>query len=103
MLNIPTKLVDIVSIQKDAVVSREILQAQKGTVTVFAFSSGQGLSEHTNPFEALLYVFEGDAEVIIDRQKRQLMPGALITLPANTPHSVLATTDMKMLLIMIRT
>ena len=98
--------------QAASVVSRVLLKNKGGTVTLFAFSKGEGLSEHTAPFDALVHVIEGEAEIGIAPvreanvdaalEKFRVQAGRIITLPANRAHSVTATTDFKMLLIMIR-
>lgn len=95
--------------QAASVVSRVLLKNKGGTVTLFAFSKGEGLSEHTAPFDALVHVIEGEAEIGIaladldaPLEKFHVRAGEIITLPANRAHAVIATTDFKMLLIMIR-
>jgi quercetin dioxygenase-like cupin family protein len=93
--------VEMVQYQKGSVVSRMIAFANAGTVTLFAFSEGEGLSEHTAPFDAILYVMDGDARIIIDGTEHLLTAGELIIMPANIPHAVYARTDFKMMLIMI--
>jgi quercetin dioxygenase-like cupin family protein len=85
-----------------AVVSREVLRKQTGTVTVFAFDEGQGLSEHTAPFDALVQVLDGEAEVIIEGQPHRVKAGELIIMPANKPHALQAVNRFKMMLVMIR-
>lgn len=100
--NNPLNLKEMVAIQEGAVVSKEILRSEKGTITIFAFGKGQGLSEHTNPYEAALQVIEGETEVTIGGKAQPVKEGELILLPANIPHAVMATTDMKMVLTMIR-
>ena len=93
---------DLVNYQEGSVVSRVILKRDKGNVTVFAFDAGQGLSEHTSPFDALLQAIEGEAEITVAGQPTTLRSGELILLPAEKPHAVKATTRFKMLLTMIR-
>ena len=99
--------------QAASVVSRVLLKNKGGTVTLFAFAKGEGLSEHTAPFDALVHLVEGEAEIGIAPVKREtdtdvalkkfsVGAGEIITLPANRAHAVTATTDFKMLLIMIR-
>jgi len=92
---------EMVAYQKSSVVSRMLSFSNAGTVTLFAFSEGEGLSEHTAPFDAILYVMEGDARIIIDGIEHLLTAGELIIIPANSPHAVYARTDFKMMLIMI--
>ncbi len=96
------RLADIVSYQEGAIVSREIVGKKAGTVTVFAFDTGQGLSEHTAPFDALVYVLDGEAQVSISGQLLQLKNGDMVIMPANAPHALKATTRFKMVLTMIR-
>ena len=96
------KLIDLVEYQKGSVVSREIVRKNTGTVTLFAFDEGQGLSEHTAPFDALVYVLDGEAEIIISQKPFHLGGGEMIIMPANQPHALKATKKFKMLLIMIR-
>lgn len=93
---------DTVSYQDDAIVSREIAGKDTGTVTCFAFAKGQGLSEHTSPFDALAYVFDGEVEIHISGKPHFLKEGEMIIIPANKPHAVKALEKFKMLLIMIR-
>lgn len=92
----------MVGYQAGAVVSRAIVSRKTGTITLFAFDAGQGLSEHTAPFDALVHVLEGAAEIMIDGQPFQLSDGEIILLPANRPHAVQTSSRFKMLLIMIR-
>jgi quercetin dioxygenase-like cupin family protein len=96
------KLADIVSYQEGAVVSREIVSKNTGTVTVFAFGAGQGLSEHTAPFDALVYLIDGEAEVTIAGKPLRLTTGDMVVMPANKPHALKAVTRFKMVLTMIR-
>ncbi len=93
---------ELVSYQEGAVVSRTLLKRSAGTVTVFAFAEGQGLSEHTSPFDALVHVLEGHAEITIAGKQLAGAAGQCVLLPANEPHAVKATTRFKMLLTMIR-
>lgn len=95
-------LIDLLQYQPESVVSRTLIKKEKGTVTLFAFAKGQGLSEHTAPFDAMVHVLEGTAEISIENDKFQIKRGQFIILPANKPHSVTATEDFKMLLTMIR-
>jgi quercetin dioxygenase-like cupin family protein len=88
--------------QDDAVVSKEILKKPTGTITLFAFDKGQGLSEHTAPFDASVVIVEGQAQITISGKPHKLNAGDLIVMPANQPHSVFALQRFKMLLIMIR-
>jgi quercetin dioxygenase-like cupin family protein len=95
----PLALVDY---QEGAVVSREILKRPTGTVTLFAFDAGQGLSEHTAPFAALAQVIEGEAEITIAGTPHPVKGGEMILMPANQPHALKACTPFKMILTMIR-
>ena len=88
--------------QAGAVVSRQITKAEAGNVTLFAFDAGQELSEHTAPFDALVHVLDGQAEIKISGQPFQLQPGEAIIMPANEPHALRAVTRFKMLLTMIK-
>ncbi|MEI6127149.1 MAG: cupin domain-containing protein [Pseudomonadota bacterium] len=92
----------LVAYQQGSVVSREILKKQAGTVTVFAFDEGQGLSEHTAPFDALVQVIDGEAEIAIAGIPYRLKAGEMIIMPANKTHALKALSRFKMLLIMIR-
>jgi quercetin dioxygenase-like cupin family protein len=93
---------DAIGYQDKAIVSREIVNKNTGTVTVFAFDKEQGLSEHMAPFDALVYILDGEAEIIISGKPRYLQAGEMIVMPANKPHALKATEKFKMLLIMIR-
>ncbi|MCK9230244.1 MAG: cupin domain-containing protein [Syntrophales bacterium] len=93
---------ELVHYQEGAVVSREIVKKPTGTVTFFAFAEGQGLSEHTVPFDALVQVTDGTAEISIDGIPYQVEEGEMIIMPANVPHAVAAVTGFKMILVMIK-
>jgi len=95
-------LPDLIAYQEGAVVSRQITKADAGNVTLFAFDQDQGLSEHTAPFDALVHVLEGEAEVTISGQPFVLNAGDVIIMPANEPHALKARQKYKMLLTMIR-
>jgi len=95
-------LSEMVSYQTGSVVSRQITKADAGNVTLFAFDEGQELSEHTAPFDALVHVVEGEAEIIISGKSFFLKSGDAIIMPANDPHAVKAPSQFKMLLTMIR-
>jgi quercetin dioxygenase-like cupin family protein len=97
--NILSGLVDY---QENSVVSRTLIDKKVGTVTLFAFDADQGLSEHTAPFDALLYVFDGEAEATISGKPIHLKSGMITLLPVGKPHSVRALSRFKMMLIMIR-
>lgn len=97
------KLEENINYQDGAVVSREILKNASGTITLFAFDKGQGLSEHKTPFEALVYIVDGEAEITIAGKAENLKMGEMIHLPAKKLHSLKATKRFKMLLIMLKT
>lgn len=96
------RLVDLADYQDGSVVSRTIINKKTGTVTFFAFDKGQGLSEHTAPFDALVYLLDGEAEISISGKPHHLKQGEMIIMPANQPHSLKALKKFKMILIMLR-
>ena len=96
------KLVDLVNYQEGSVVSRTIIDKNTGTLTLFAFDKGQGLSEHTAPFDALVHVIDGEAEVTISGTPTNLRSGEMIIMPASQPHALRATKRFKMMLVMIK-
>jgi quercetin dioxygenase-like cupin family protein len=96
-------LIELLEYRDGSIVSRVLLKNNGGTVTLFAFDQGEGLSEHTAPFEALVFVIDGEAEVELAGKAYSVRTGETITLPANIPHAVKAATKFKMLLTMIRT
>jgi len=98
----PLNLVDSVAYQADAVVSRTLIKSDAGTVTVFAFDAGQELTEHTAPFDALVHVLDGDAEIRINQDIHSVKTGELLIMPANEPHALRAVQPFKMLLTMIK-
>jgi len=93
---------DSISYQTDGIVSKRIIQKDKGNITLFAFDAGQKLSEHTAPFDALVQVLAGSAEIVIGGNPNQLTSGQSIIMPANIPHAVNANERFIMLLTMIR-
>lgn len=95
-------LAPLLDYQKEAVVSKEIIKKDAGTVTLFAFDKGQGLSEHTAPFDALVYIVDGSAEIRIAGKLSIVKKGQIAILPANKPHAVKAVRKFKILLVMIR-
>ncbi len=95
-------MADLVSYQDGAVVSRQITRAEKGNVTLFAFDAGQELSEHNAPYDALVHILEGEAEIHISGQAYPLAAGEAIVIPANAAHAIRAAQRFKMLLTMIR-
>lgn len=97
------RMADLVEYQEGAIVSRTLIDKKTGTVTLFAFDKGEGLSEHTTPFDALVYILDGKAEVVISGIPYNLNKEDTITMPANEPHSLRAIERFKMLLIMVKT
>lgn len=95
-------LVDMVSYQEGSVVSKTIIKKKTGTVTLFAFDQGQGLSEHTAPFDAMVQVLDGEVEIKISGKPFLLKQGDMMIMPANQPHALSAVKRFKMLLTMIR-
>ena len=95
-------MTDLVEYQSGTVVSRQITSAPSGNVTLFAFDKDQELSEHTSPFDAMVYLLDGNAEVMISKKVTKIKAGEAIIMPANEPHALIATTRFKMLLIMIK-
>lgn len=93
---------ELLKYQADAVVSQEIVKKETGTVTLFAFDKGQGLSEHTAPFDALVYIVDGRAEITISGKPSIVKKGEIIIMPAHKPHALKAVQKFKMLLVMIR-
>jgi quercetin dioxygenase-like cupin family protein len=98
----PLNIKDLIDYQDAAVVSREIIRKKTGTVTIFAFDKGEGLSEHTAPFDAMVQVIDGAAEIIISGQKNRVDTGEMIIMPGNVPHALNAIERFKMVLTMIR-
>ncbi len=97
-----SSLADLVDYQEGAVVSKTLIKKDTGTVTLFAFDEGQGLSEHTAPFDALVCVIEGEVEIMISGNPYVLKTGEMIILPVNEVHSLKAIRKFKMMLTMIR-
>lgn len=95
-------LADLIDYQAGSVVSRTIIDKKAGTVTLFAFDESQGLSEHTAPYDAMVYVLDGEAEVVISGKPIRLKKGEFVMMPANEPHALSSVTKFKMLLIMIK-
>ena len=98
----PVSLNDLVDYQQGSVVSNTLVKKEKGTVTLFAFDAGEGLSEHTAPFDALVQIVDGEADVSVGSEKHSVSSGEVLLLPADIPHAVQATKRFKMLLTMIR-
>ncbi len=93
---------NLIAYQKDSVVSKTIIGKKTGTVTLFAFDQGQGLSEHTAPFEAIVVMVDGEAEITVAGNPHLVKKGEMIILPANIPHALQALSPFKMLLTMIK-
>lgn len=98
----PQDLAEFVAYGSDAVISKTLLDKPTGTLTLFAFDAGQGLSEHTSPYDAVVQVLDGQAMITIDGQATHVETGQLIVMPANIPHALAAEKPFKMLLTMIR-
>jgi len=98
----PFEFASSINYQTDGIVSKRIIQKEKGNITLFAFDAGQKLSEHTAPFDAMVQVMQGSAEIVIGGQPNQLIAGQSIIMPANIPHAVNAKERFIMLLTMIR-
>jgi quercetin dioxygenase-like cupin family protein len=96
------KLIDLIDYQEGSVVSRALIDKKTGTVTLFAFDEGQGLSEHTAPFDALVYIVDGEAEITISGKSLCVKEGEMVIMPANESHALKAIKKFKMLLTMIR-
>lgn len=95
-------LEELVEYQEKAIVSKEIIKKDTGTITVFAFDEGEGLSEHTAPFDAMVQILDGTLELTIDRELYELKKGDMIIMPANVPHALHAVKRFKMVLSMIK-
>jgi len=95
-------MTELVSYQEGAVISRTLIDKKVGTLTLFAFGEGQGLSEHTVPYDAFIHILDGEAAVTIDGTVHQLTAGQMIIMPADRPHSLKGVKQFKMLLVMIR-
>jgi quercetin dioxygenase-like cupin family protein len=98
----PVELAKLVAYQEGGVVSRTLVKKNGGSVTVFAFDKGQGLSEHTAPFDAFVQVLDGDVDLVIGGKHVPAKAGQTVLMPAGIPHAVNATSRFKMLLIMVR-
>jgi len=102
LLAVVKNLSELVVYQEGSVVSRTIMDKGTGTVTVFSFDEGEGLSEHTAPFDALVYILDGEAEITISGEAHRVKKGEMLIMPANDPHALRAIKPYKMLLVMIR-
>ena len=98
----PLSLKDLVAYQDGSVVSKTVIDKEVGTVTLFAFDKGQGLSEHTAPYDALVIIVDGEAEIMIAGKPHRVKAGEMIIMPANKPHALRAVEQFKMALVMIR-
>jgi quercetin dioxygenase-like cupin family protein len=94
-------MADLVDYQEGSVVSRTVLDKKAGSITLFAFDQGEGLNEHTAPYDALVYMMDGTAEVRIEEKQFLLKKGEFVVMPANKPHAVRAVERFKMILIMV--
>ncbi|MFC2035393.1 cupin domain-containing protein [Chloroflexota bacterium] len=97
-----TRLIDLTDYQADSIVSKTIIDKSAGTLTLFAFDEGQGLSEHTAPFDALVYIIDGEAQITISGESLQVKQGEMVIMPANQPHALKASQRFKMMLVMIK-
>ena len=93
---------DMVTYQEGSIVSKEIIKKPTGTVTIFAFDQDQGLSEHTAPFDAMVYVLDCEVEIIISGEAHQLREGEMIIMPGGKPHALRAVRRFKMMLVMVK-
>lgn len=101
MVNVE-KLDDLVCYQTGSVVSRTLIDKKIGTLTLFSFDKGEGLSEHTTPYDAFVYVYDGEAVITISGEEYNVCKGETIIMPANDPHALRAVTPFKMMLVMIK-
>jgi quercetin dioxygenase-like cupin family protein len=97
-----SKVKDMVVYQDGSIVSKEIIKKPTGTVTIFAFDQDQGLSEHTAPFDALVHILDGEAEITISGEPHRLKEGEMIIMPGGKPHALKAAKRFKMMLVMVR-
>ena len=100
--NVARSLVELVAYQEASVVSKTLLEKETGTITLFAFDKGQGLSEHTAPFDAMVCVLDGVAEIAIAGRRVTVRQGEMLVMPANQPHALKAVERFKMMLTMIK-
>ena len=96
------KMMDLVAYQEGSVVSRTLIDKKVGTVSLFAFAEGQGLSEHTAPYDALVYIYDGEAEITISGNLLHLKEGEITIMPASEPHALKAVKRFKMMLVMVK-
>jgi quercetin dioxygenase-like cupin family protein len=97
-----SKLIEMVDYQKGSVVSKTLVGQKTETITIFAFAEGQGLSEHTAPFDAVVSILDGETEITISGKSFHLKAGEMMTLPANKPHALKAIKQFKMMLVMTK-
>jgi len=97
-----SNLSELIAYQSSSVVSRQLIKKNTGNVILFAFDKGEGLSEHTTPFDALVYLLDGSAEITISGKSYYLKQGEMIIMPANQPHALKAVERFKMILVMIK-
>lgn len=97
------QLNELLAYQSGAIVSRTLVDQKTGTVTLFAFDRGEGLSEHTTPFDAMVQILDGEAEIMISGKDHRVKAGQMIIMPAHEPHALRAIEPFKMILTMIRT
>jgi quercetin dioxygenase-like cupin family protein len=102
MIQKVSNLKDLVNYQDGSIVSKEIIKKPTGTVSIFAFDQDQGLSEHTAPFDALVYVLDGETEIIISGKPHHLKEGEMIIMPGGEPHALKAVKRFKMMLVMVK-
>lgn len=95
-------LADLIDYQEGSVVSKTLIKKETGTITLFAFDEEEGLSEHTIPYDALVYILDGEAEIIISGEPHRLKTGEMIIMPADEPHALKAVEKYKMMLVMIK-
>ncbi len=98
----PKKLNEAIEVQSGSIVSKALIQKKEGSLSLFAFDTGQALSEHTSPYDAFIYVIEGEGKIIIGGKENLVKEGDAISLPKDIPHSVKAEKPFKMLLFMIK-
>ncbi len=96
------ELSGMINYQDDAVVSRTVVRKPTGTVTIFAFDKGQGLSTHSAPFDALVYILDGEARITVSKKVLKVKKGQMVIMPANAPHALKALKPFKMMLVMVK-
>ena len=99
---VPSVLAEVVAYQDGSIVSKTLIKKKTGTVTLFAFAEGEELSEHTAPYDAMVYVLDGTVDISISGQPFQLAAGQMVIMPANVPHALKANVPFKIMLTMIR-